>query len=123
MIFYYFSLITPFLLAIASSPLMAKPIQTTDIVQFGHSDGYSKAGKFVGTNWYNANLKIEEKNYYLLFGVQVGRDISYFQIFSSSKGQTEQDIVAVKEFFVKNGISYDDVKMQAIAQIKKKLNI
>ena len=102
---------------------MAKPIQTTDIVQFGHSDGYSKAGKFVGTNWYNANLKIEEKNYYLLFGVQVGRDISYFQIFSSSKGQTEQDIVAVKEFFVKNGISYDDVKMQAIAQIKKKLNI
>ena len=102
---------------------MAKSIETTDIVQFGHSDGYSEAGKFVGTNWYKANLKKEEKEYYLLFGVQVGGDIPYFQIFSSSNNQTEKDIFLVKQYLRQRGISYDEIKSQAISQIQRNLKI
>lgn len=117
------TLLATILLSIAYSPIMANPVETTHIFQFGHSDGYSQSGNFVGTNLYQANLNIEDKNLFILFGVQDGGDISYFEIFSSSNGQTEEDIVAVKEYFVKSNISYDDVKLQAIAQIKKKLNI
>ena len=121
----FLSTLAIFLLALNHSNLMANNIQTTDIIQFGHSDGYSKSGKFVGTNWHKANLKIEDKKLFILFGTQDSGEISYFQIFSysNSSSQTEQNIVDVKELFKQNNISYDDVKSQAIFQIKKTLKI
>ena len=66
---------------------------------------------------------VENENLSILFGIQDGGEISYFQIFSSSNEQTEADIAAVKEYFKKRGISYTEVKSQAISQIQKSLKI